>query len=120
MPTLKPDISRDRYAEFGRSALIPGVQHAIAILEEHLAQLRGELAGLQNGAQPPTVKLAKRVAAGRSGWSDDPAERRAEMQRRIAKRRQKSDKGRAKMSKASKATWAALTPRQRKQRIANI
>jgi hypothetical protein len=68
--------------------------------------MRGNMAALLS---PPRDKA-------RYGWPDDPGERKKEMARRVAARAAKT-KG-EKISTAQKTAWAAMSPRQRKARLA--
>src|SRR5262245_59022170 len=98
------------YATMGRAALIPGMVEALKIMQDALDKMRTELAAMQgceamggqqrphrrNGRLPKTLEAFAALEEGAtekprqnrtSGWSDDPEERKAEMQRRMAKRK---------------------------------
>jgi hypothetical protein len=112
----KGNLQKNNYALFGLAAIVPGLQHAIDMLQQLLNEIKEELAHAQAHAppakQPRRAKLSSAAAgrksweaatpaqrqariaamqAGRKrkkprGWSADPEERKREMQRRRAKR----------------------------------
>jgi len=78
----------ERYAQYGRASLIPGIQKSIQFLQEMLDDLRMQLAAAE-GEQISgrKVKVKRKVMDGRGGWSADPEERKAEMARRLEARK---------------------------------
>jgi len=118
------------YAQMGMAALLPGMVHMLDVLQRHVDEFRRELDQLQNGA---SVKLTNRAARAKSkqakGWSDDPAERSAEMRRRMQVRLAKKathprdpnhpghEEWSKKVSAASKSRWKKMTVAQRKARL---
>jgi hypothetical protein len=127
------------YAAAGMHAIVPGLQIAVDTLQDLLTQISTQLDGLQAEASPITVREAKRIgrppkkkgATGRSGWPDDPEERKAEMARRMAKRAKppgklhprdprhpEHEKWKAKLRRAQLKKWNSLSPADRKKRLA--
>jgi len=95
--TGTPPINKDteRYAEFGRAAVIPGIQAAIYALQELLDTVRIEIAASQ-GRVLPTVK--------------HPSVKRTE------KIKKATDSGKIKMTgkgMGAKTFWASMTREQR-------
>jgi hypothetical protein len=113
----------------GIAAMLPGFQMAIDLLEERVADLRSQLAGLQ-GLGVPTVKMHRKSLPhpkkrkGSNGWSANPEERKADMQRRMAKRKPAThprdkrhpqhDKWRETMRKAQLKRWGKMTVAEKK------
>jgi hypothetical protein len=58
------DDETERYAQFGMAAIIPGIQHAITVLQEMLDTMRIELAAYQGRRMLPTVKTPRKRRAG--------------------------------------------------------
>jgi len=118
VPRLKPKVNTT-YAQMGMAALLPGMQHMIELMQAEFDELKQYLAGLQN-SEPGKVGKP----AGKSGWPDDPAERSAEMKRRmavakgLAKAKQPKPQQPSALSLERKKAWAALSPRKRKARLA--
>jgi hypothetical protein len=91
--------------------------HGLRYLRDAADRTIQEIEHARNGA-----------AAAKSGWSADPAERKREMKRRIAKRAGKQahhgikdkEQWRENVSRAAKEAWAKLTPAERKAKIARI
>lgn len=131
-------------AQMGTAALIPGVVFVLERVQHILDELRGQLSEMQAAARSaeaeskalevvaapsarrvrrqskPRVKSKPRgkIAAGKrpkSGWPDDPEERKAEMARRVKVARSKR-KAEA-LSAAHKKHWASMSVRQRKARL---
>ena len=126
----KNDAMRSsKYEQMGMAALLPGMTYAIELVQKQLDEMRAQLDGIVNGdvAEPKKqgrAKGSKMADAARSGWPDDPEERRREMKRRIAKRAKNAEAAgvnlRAKIAHGQKAAWASYTPAQRKRRIAAV
>lgn len=109
--TGTPPFNKDteRYAEFGRAAVIPGIQAAIYALQELLDTVRMEIAASQGRAtglptvKHPSVKRTAKIKKATTGagmtaknyWSTlTPEERSAEMRRRFKVREQNAAKAR--------------------------
>ena len=134
-----------KYELMGMAAMIPGMQLAIEVMQAQLDQMRAALAQAQNDDHAPLRKVGRPRKAEsvvvkdptRGGWSADPEERKREMARRLAARQAKPKirmKSAQKLhprdaqhpnheqwlravSKASKRSWAALSPAERQARI---
>ena len=106
---LDKNDETQRYALMGMAAMLPGMEFAVEILQQQIAEMRAVLTDLQSADEPA-------VQSRRGGWPADPEERKAEMARRVNVRAAKT-KGQ-KISEAGKATWAGLSVRQRKARLA--
>jgi hypothetical protein len=109
---LPPDMARmvARY----------GVKLAIDLLQTLYADLMGEAkpAGAKRGRPKAEAgPKAKTTASGKriSGWSDDPEERKREMQRRIDMRAEKLRK--ARLSAAAKKRWDKMSGAQKALRL---
>jgi len=128
------------YEQMGIAAMIPGMQHMLEMMTAELANMRARLGMLQEPAAPrkklgrPKKGAPARVSAGKSGWSDDPAERSREMKRRMAVAAKKKgidakglhprdvghpehDKWLKATRRAHKAHWNALSFKERKERL---
>ena len=129
---MKESAEQSKYMQMGMAALLPGLQLAIETMQKHLDEMRADLARMQNGDRPKRGRPAKTVrevidGRNRYGWPADPEERKAEMKRRLAARGRKlqpkdpghpdHERWRANLSKARKKAWAAMTPRQQKERL---
>jgi hypothetical protein len=87
------------YTQMGMAALLPGMVHVLDIVQREVDGLREQLAALQGhkklGRPPKSAAPIGNtiVAAPKRGWSDDPAERKAEMRRRmkVAAKRRKAE-----------------------------
>lgn len=88
-----------------------GVKLAIDLLQTLYADLTVEAKTPGRIGQPPKATTAVRVATGRSGWSDDPEERKREMARRMAVAKAKK-KGKAQAS-AAKTRWQRMSAAER-------
>lgn len=133
-----------KYAYYGKSMLIAGIERSLEIakaekvkadyvidaLQAELDSIRATLAG---HLEPVPGKIGrprkfKQREPGKlpSGWPADPEERRREMKRRMARRGKVSAKKSsieqtvARMSKSAKASWARMSPRKRKERLAKM
>lgn len=122
---MKHDPDTLHHAQLGLMALLPGIDHAIERLQAERESILARLAAMQNGDAPAKRGGGRPPGKGRgsTGWSADPEERKAEMQRRMAKWnpnfRQK--KGfREKMRAAAKKRWAKMKPAERKQQLAKM
>jgi hypothetical protein len=109
------------YEMMGIAATIPGLQHAAQVIQDELDSLRARLAALQAGEENPQRRRGRPRGTAtdgeiRSGWPADPEERKREMARRMAKRKQKNF--RATMQEAARNVWAKMTPEQRANRLA--
>lgn len=103
-PNVDPDLQR--YAQFGRASLIPGIQKSIEFLQEMLDDIRTRLTAAEavhatNGTvrqyrkklgRPRKQALAEGRVEAKGGWPDTPEERSAEMRRRQAKWSKKAKK----------------------------
>jgi hypothetical protein len=95
------------------------------------------LLGILQDEEPTTEQRGvgrprKHMATGKSGWSDDPEQRKLEMQRRFKVREEKrakklSPRDKAhpdhakwieKMTRQRKREWAAMSPQKRRERLA--
>jgi hypothetical protein len=132
--------------QMGRAGMLPGIQIAIDLLQEHLDTMKAELYQLQavlaNGHAAETVAQSRRLAAPRKkGWPADaaqgywgkmtPEERSVEMQRRMALRTAKKAKANhprneghpghaawlAKLRKVQQERWNSLSPAAQKRHI---
>jgi hypothetical protein len=125
------------YAQMGMAALLPGMQYMLEQMEALAAEMRANLTALQQGprrGRPKKLPIGKMDHAdrARSGWSDDPEERRTEMARRLAVRKKnkamhprdpnhpKHAEWAAKVSKAQKKRWGKLTVAERKAQLARM
>lgn len=136
-----------RHAYYGKTMLVLGIEHSIEklkaeqgeinlsilVLQTELDNIRGTLV---SQLEPVPAKRGrprgkphrkfKQLEPGktRSGWSADPEERKAEMARRQAVARRKAAKAGKPAStaqyNANKASWARLTPREKKARVAKM
>lgn len=130
-----------KYAYYGKTMLVPGIEHSIEKLKAERGEIDLSILALQTEldhirgtltSQLETVPAKRGRPRGRwkqaepgkarSGWPADPEERKAEMARRQAVRLQKAGKEAKsdKIRKANKSTWARLSPRQRKERVARM
>lgn len=82
------------YTKMGMAALLPGMQFMLDKMQKELDAMRMQLAGVRD--RPTRQSRGAAEPAARYGWSDDPAERKREMKRRMAVHR-------AKVARASKA-----------------
>jgi hypothetical protein len=100
-PKVDPEVQR--YAQFGRASLIPGIQKSIEFLQEMLNELRTRLVAAESQVQSDgtvreyrrkvgrprkyTTKARRAAGArgGKSGWSTDPEERKLQMAERRSK-----------------------------------
>lgn len=115
----KRDPEVERYAAWGYASAIPGLQLAVDTLQHQLDAIRRRLGQLQE----PKPQRGRPPKQNRSGWSDDPEERRREMARRRAKRKQnlhprdpehpRHAEWAAKTAKAAKKYWASLSPAEK-------
>lgn len=99
-----PDMMK--YAAFGVTALVPGMQYMVERMQRELDEFRGLIAQYQAG---DTGKNPRRVAAGKknNAWTGmTAAERSAEMKRRRAV-------GQRRNSAVSR--WARMTKKQREE-----
>ena len=127
------------FAALGMAALLPGMQHMVTLMQEQTDQLRAELAAAMNINEHPETPLVaprrgrppgvKEAEPRRSGWPDDPEERKAEMARRKAVGASKKathprdprhpghDAWLKKLRAAQKKRWDGLTPAQQKAQL---
>lgn len=135
--TISDQNELQLHARMGMAALIPGFQRAIDFLQGELDELRTELMAMHGrsldaaasaavAAPAPAHRGRPRKTAApattpapakkRSGWPEDPEERRQEMKRRqeVKKAKHKA----AALSTAAKDRWANMSVRQRKARLA--
>jgi uncharacterized membrane protein len=115
----------------GIAALLPGMQFMIEKMQKELDEMRTMLGILQD---EPTTTTEKHVAIGKSGWPEDPQERKLEMQKRMKVRDEKRAaqlgmnskahpdhaKFVEKMKRLRKREWAAMSPAKRKARLAKM
>jgi len=110
---------------FGLAAQALGLHRAIELLQAELRNLNAQLAEAQPAEEPRPVGRPAGKAR-KSGWPADPEERSREMKRRqavTAKKRKKAPQIHdtiAKLRKKARASWARLTPRERKARVAKM
>jgi hypothetical protein len=131
----------DKFAQMGMAALLPGMQHMLDLMEDHLKTFRAALAHAQsngassNGTEPEEPKKRGRPPGlsnsdrSKSYWGKmTPEERTAEMSRRFEVHRQKAAaaagagnkaaaKKARKVSNYQKNLWASYTPEERAERI---
>jgi hypothetical protein len=73
------------------ATMLPGLQRMLTVMERYVELVRQRISALQQGPKPKPKPGPKPKSAAplRSGWSTDPAERKAEMARRraVAKRK---------------------------------
>jgi len=139
---MKNNNDVSKYAQMGMAALIPGMQYMLDQMQEQLNEFREALATAQG-----KKKLGRPLGSGKraSGWPADPDERRAEMLRRMQVAAGKAKpvtkksteyvgspnhprhpdhpehaKWLAKMKRSQRKAWDALTPAQRKERLAKM
>lgn len=121
---MKPD-AMSKYAQIGIRALLPGMRYMLELMERAF-QEQQDLLALMQQVEPAMASQATQVfldlSRGRqkavappekapktkSGWSDDPEERKAEMKRRMKKR---------KMHKAAVARWENKTKAQKAEQL---
>ena len=124
------------YEQMGIAALLPGMVHAVELMENQINQMRARLAALQEDAAPARRVGRPRGTATngtvRSGWPADPEERKLEMARRRAKRaanlklhprdprHPQHAEWVAKVSKAAKKRWNSMSPDQREARLKSM
>jgi hypothetical protein len=132
---MKRDEETTSYAKMGVAALLPGMNFMLEKMQQQIDEMKTMLGILQ---EQPTVLEGKR-SVGRprkikSSWSDDPEERKLEMQRRMKIREQKrvahipvSSKAHPdhakwieKITRQRKREWAALSPQKRRERLARM
>ena len=110
------------YEQMGIAALLPGMQHALEIIQGQIDHMRARLAELQGGeAAPRKVGRPKKTVnspAAKSGWPDDPEERSREMKRRQAVAREK--RAAAAKGASAKRRWAKMTVKQRREHLAKM
>ena len=86
-------MTNQNYEAMGMAAMLPGMQHMLDLMQQELDRMRAALGQLQNGTakrkpgRPKTTEAVRQSLIRRFGWSDDPEERRADMHRRMAKRK---------------------------------
>jgi hypothetical protein len=106
----QPDNDIATYAQMGIAAMLPGMVHAVEILQAQIDAFKARLAGLQNGHAPEQSRRS--VANGQNSqkyWSKlTPQQRKAEMRRRFLKgQRKKDQKAKATITRAE---WKAEKP----------
>lgn len=101
------------YAQMGMAAMLPGMVHMLELMQAEVDRFRQQLAGLQGAVQNGTGKLA-------SGWPADPAERSAEMRRRMAVGKAKRNLSSEALSAERKKQWDAQPAKVRKARLAKM
>ena len=88
-----------------------GVKLAIDLLQTLYADLTAEEAKPPGRiGRPPKTTTVARVATGRSGWSDDPEERKREMARRMAVAKAKK---KGKFKSPAQTRWARMSRNER-------
>lgn len=123
---LVSSLELDNYNAFGMNALIPGMQKLVDIMQAVVDEFRIKAAaafalqhGLENSAlEAVKVKGPRRPGrpvgtSARSGWPDDPEERKREMRRRQAVARAKT--GVLAQSAAGAKTWKRKTKKEREE-----
>jgi len=121
---LKTNEQTQRYALLGMAAMLPGMEMAVEVLQQQIAEMRQALAEVQRTVEKPwraerpdrELRTVEVPTSKRGGWPADPKERKAEMARRVNARVAKV-RGR-KISEAQKSAWAGMSVRQRKARLA--
>jgi hypothetical protein len=123
---MKFDDDETQLHAAGMAALIPGAHWVSEIVARALDELRTKLAAEQGRQiEPATVRHPRRgkiKTHAKSGWPEDPEERKREMQRRRLKAARNAagnkDDKRNKLRKASKRQWDNMSFKQRKARLA--
>jgi hypothetical protein len=121
--------------QMGRATVIPGFQKAIDVLERrHTPSAAAAVAELRR-LEPAKPTVERRSKGSKSYWAKmTPEERTIEMRRRrgvadakkVAKLHPSNknhpdhDKWRKKLGDTRRKEWAALSPRQRKQRVKKL
>ena len=111
----------DVYVQMGIAALLPGMVHAVELMQGQINEMKARLAALQDGAAEPARKVGrprKGTTAGvtvASGWPADPEERKAEMRRRqaVAKKKAQSKARSERARKIAQRRWKNMTAEQR-------
>jgi hypothetical protein len=125
-------MTQDIFSQIALDALLHGLRY----LRDAADKTIQEVEHTRNGVVPPRVAkqargLLEKGGKRPSGWSADPAERKREMKRRIAKRKatgkpmggaaiKDKEKWRENVREAAKAAWERLTPAERKAKVARI
>lgn len=125
MPRPKPNMT---YAQMGMAALLPGMQHMLELMQAHLDDFKQQLAELQEPGHRPVGRPpgSTRAAGARGAWAGMTAEERnVEMKRRrdvargLAKGKPRRNPVKdSALSLERKQQWAALSPKERKRRLA--
>lgn len=125
-------MKADRFTEMGLASLLPGMRYLRDQMNEEIARLEQTLAAFQGVDPDAAPRRGRPPGSGRkSGWSDDPAERRLDMQQRMAKRKPKPTHPRDKrhpghaewlktMAEAQKKRWKGLSAAERKKAVARL
>lgn len=125
------------YAQMGMTALLPGMVHMLDMMQRQIDSFRAQLNGgaqIEHKRERPRKNADIKLPSnrGRSGWSDDPAERAAEMRRRQAVARAKkathprdpNHPGHAewveKIGKVQRERWKKMTKTQKADRLAKM
>jgi hypothetical protein len=128
----------DEFAQMGIAALLPGMRYLIELMQKAYDERRDLLGVLQEGIEtvaPTKPKLGRppgsvnKPGTKSSGWPDDPEERKTEMLRRMAVRKQNAgavssspahkdhpdhERWVENIRKAQKQAWKKKTPAQKK------
>lgn len=133
---MRQDTGTITYEQMGVAAMLPGMVHMLELMLAAVNEMRALLGDAQvTGAAPPKRLGRPPLNRGRSGWPEDPEERKAEMKRRQAVAARKAGKLPAepthprdprhpghdawvkKLKAGQKKRWNSLTPAQQKAQI---
>ena len=111
---MKKTSNLDEFAQAGIAALLPGMRYMVELMTAAVGDKQTLLALLQDGANRPSDGAGSKLG---SGWPSDPAERSAEMKRRMAVAAAKKKTLDNDLSKHRKKEWAKMSPAKKKARL---
>ncbi len=126
---MKRDEETTSYAKMGMAALMPGMIHLLEMMQAEVERFQAAIQGLEQPAgkkklgRPPGSpnKAAKPDDPDvfRSGWPADPEERKAEMRRRVEKRKARATAAGGAVNPQKKA-WNRQSEEEKAARVAKM